>query len=184
MTGRKTLIAFFLLKFLCQGTVCQRSAASPLVQGTIQTVSLELDQRLLKDSNIPVDWYGSIENSCDVGVYVPKASPGRQRSDLLLVYGPGGANLRSLPAYQRYADDLGLILAAPQPSRTEHDERPDYYYSLRVIDWLKGQRMLSRTSKIILAGFSGGAKMALIVASFGGDTFLDICTARHIRRAQ
>jgi len=135
--------------------------------------SLKLDRALLGRTNVPRRRYRHIEPRADV-YWAPEALPGGPAGRVLLVFGAGGNNVEALRAFQGIAERVGAMVATVKHPRGDHDEWGHYYYSLQFLDRLRRNRLVARHARVVVAGFSGGGKMALVVGVFGGKRFAGV----------
>lgn len=151
--------------------VCAQSAVSEFQNGQTAEVDLSMDRELLARTNIPASWYASIDQSSRGMVYIPQGGKKKSFDRVLVVYGPGGNNLQALPEYMGFADELAAVVIAVEHSRHDTDDRGYYYYTLRMLDYLKKLGVLNERPAVVLTGFSGGSKMALCLGVYGGSRF-------------
>lgn len=159
----------YYLLFLITFIIICCSSANSQQSGSF---NLALDSHFLSGTNIPQGWYPYIDKSCIIHIYYPRGYVQGKSYSLLVVFGPMGNNMVMMVNFRDFADQLGFVIIAPQPQTGDYDFVPDYYYTLASINHLKKYHVITKFSKIILAGHSGGAKMALCVAALGGlDNF-------------
>ena len=139
--------------------------------GDVKTFTLRMDRDLLAKSNIPTEWHNSIDNKCRAALYIPSFLQNTTAEKILITYGAGGENIASLNSYKTFSDQLGCVLVTPEHRRHDYDDRAHYYYTLRLIEYLKDREIVNSHPTIVLAGFSGGGKVALAMAAYGGDLF-------------
>ncbi len=145
-----------------------------VVPGATLTRPIKRDDVFLAGTNIPSAWAMDIAAQYTAQVYVSRGDPGPSGRSLMMVFGAEGANVAALPAYIPIADARGLIVVAVNGyQHTDNGEgrsHEDYYCALKFLDDLQKDGTLAANAAYLLAGFSGGAKMAMIVGVYGGRT--------------
>jgi hypothetical protein len=158
------------------------SAGAAPLPGQAYTRTVVRDDAFLRTTNIPATWYGDIASQYTAELYFPAGGTANTSPSLLMVFGPGGSNESAFGNYQALADARDLLLVAVngyQPIDNSDARSHEYYYvALRLAFDLRTDGTLGVQSPFLLAGFSGGAKMAMAVGEYGGtDAFAGVVAA-------
>lgn len=89
---------------------------------------------------------------------VPRHAAGRGRGN------------RAIGAYQRFADEIGFVVAAVDLPGAQDITEARYYYILHIVEGLRRAGTLG-TQPVWIGGLSGGAKWAMHLGALGGDRF-------------
>jgi hypothetical protein len=132
----------------------------------------------LATTNIPPDWAPDIAGQYLAHVYVPRNLTGHV---MMMVFGPQGSNVDALSTYQTAADARRLLVVAVdgyKPQDNSDARSHEYYYcALKLFDDLRRDGILAADASFVLAGFSGGAKMAMAIGEYGGTIFRGVIAA-------
>jgi hypothetical protein len=132
----------------------------------------------LANTNIPAAWGSDIAGQYTAHIYAPARPTGR---GLMMVFGPQGSNVDALSTYETAADARGLLVVAVdgyQPQDNSDARSHEYYYcALKLLDDLQRDGTLAAGASFVLAGFSGGAKMAMAIGEYGGTIFSGVIAA-------
>ena len=157
------------------------AAGAWLEPGTFQTRTVVRDDDFLQTTNVPASWQSDIADQYTASFYVPHARVPISL-DLMMVFGPLGTNTQVLGSWASIADARGLLVMAVDgyKSTDEGEARShEYYYcALKAVSDLKHDAILGRDAPFLLAGMSGGAKMAMMIGEYGGtDVFRGVIAA-------
>ncbi|MFT4680642.1 MAG: hypothetical protein ACI9FU_001102 [Granulosicoccus sp.] len=145
-------IAFFLLSVSLILISCGSN------QGEPSTSDRKLSEVLEPSVQIELK-YDSIVETADFSYYLPSVLIGDERFTTVIFFDPQGEGGQPLSKYMELADNLGLALIGSSVSKNglTMDLISDHYQNLiqTIRSNFKGS-----SGKIILAGFSGGAKVA------------------------
>lgn len=150
--------------------LCLLSSELPAFAQQINTITLSLDEQLLKSSNIPSEMQAQVQKSCQIGIYA-----GGKADNILVTFSPGGRNIMGMSMYSYFVNQLSLLQISPQPQITNNnsDYLSMYFYTLQAVEYAKSKGLVNRRAKTILAGHSGGAKLALLIGAMGGTTYFN-----------
>jgi hypothetical protein len=147
-------------------------AAAWLAPGTVVTRSIVRDDAFVQTTNIPSAWLADIANQYTAQFYVPRGGLSPSTLSLMIVFGPDGTNTDALAGYEAIADARALLVMAVdgyQPVDNSDARSHEYYYcALKALDDLHQDGTLRANAAFVVAGFSGGAKMAMAVGEYGG----------------
>jgi predicted esterase len=116
----------------------------------------------------------------DAIAYVPRAyTPARPWPLVVGLHGAGGRAKGGIRLFQKFADELGLIVLAPPSREASWDVRyggfgPDVEFIDRALAWTFERYRVDPT-RLMLAGFSDGASYALSLGLINGDLFTNLC---------
>ena len=112
-------------------------------------------------------------------LYVPPGyRPGRPTPLVLSLHGAGGSGRRGLRRLRPLADELGLLVLAPDSRESTWDVvrtgfGPDVEFLDRALD-LVFARYTIDTGRVAVEGFSDGASYALSLGLLNGDLFSNV----------
>jgi len=133
----------------------------------IATVNFTLDEQMLKSSDIPAELQNQVQKTCQVGFYLNQSG---KASNILVTFAPEGRNLAGMPMFIYFTNQLSMLQISPQPqiSHTNSDYLSEYFYTLQAVEYAKQKGLVGRNAKTVLAGHSGGGKVAMLIGALGG----------------
>ncbi len=128
---------------------------------------MTLDRALL-ESLVPEGQRRHVPATGEGIVFVPLDSPMPLRR-VVLVFGSGSWNY---DAYLELIDDVaprvGAAVVTVTVPRHDHDHWGQFFYSSQLLVELRARGIVAVGAQVVVYGFSGGGKMAMIAGAFGG----------------
>lgn len=132
-------------------------------------VPMERDWDFVAQTNLPASQRTHVAPT-GVGRYFIPHGVARPVDRALLVFAPGSENLDAVDEYAEHVgSQISAVVIGVEVERADEDHWGQYYYSRQLIRELTAEGVLSHDARIVLAGFSGGGKVAMLVGAIGGD---------------
>lgn len=166
----KLVLAMTLLGSLAAASCTSNRSESDNDFAALPTpVFMERDRDLLEAVNVPAAYRAHVAAE-GTGQYLVPPDVQRPAERVLLVFAPGSRNFEAVEAYARnVAPDLNAGVIGVQVERTDESHWGQYYYARHLVRDLVADGILAADARIVLAGFSGGGKLAMLVGALGGD---------------
>lgn len=162
---------FFLLLFvLCVIEVHAQNARQIRLAGNanIKVMTLKVDKTVLSKCGLSSDRIKRVPASASLGIYYPPGCGPKSQIPLFFAMNPGAGNgISAISPYIIFADKLHFAVAALEFPADQDIEEARYYYMLHTVSFFRK----SGGQPVWIGGFSGGAKWALHLGTWGGDRF-------------